>query len=199
MIAKFNGIDVLQTRGHIKIPCHKYLEKVLDSHKWQECEPGVNPISIRDGKVYQTAIKTVMPPSDPGKQKELHDAHFNYRQVIGESIYVMVTCRPGISFAVIKLSQYSANPAEIRYKAAQRLMKYLALTKTRGITYWRQHILSTLPNTQNDPCVSRSETIPHHAATSQPHSFVDADWGGDRSHQRSVSGLMTILVEGVIA
>ena len=114
----------------------------------------------------------------------------------------MIVCRPDISFAVIKLSQYSANPEEIHYKAARQLMKYLALTKAQGITYWRQQLLPTLPHTQNDPCVSRSEilhTAPHRAAADQPQSFVDANWGGDRSHRCSVIGLMVMLAEGVIA
>ena len=92
VIAKFNRIDVLQTRGHIKISCETYLDKVLDSHKWQEREPGVNPIPIRTDSTHQSAIEISIPPVDPGKQKELHDAPFNYRQVIGEAIYAMVTC-----------------------------------------------------------------------------------------------------------
>ena len=86
VIAKFNGIDVLQTWGHIKLSCHTYLDKVLDSHKWQERKPGVNPIPMRNDNVYQSAIETTIPPSNLSKKKELHDAHFNYRQVIGEAI-----------------------------------------------------------------------------------------------------------------
>ena len=154
VIAKFNGIDVLQMRSHIKISCQTYLDKVLDGHKWQERQPGVDPIPMQNDSVYQAAIKIAIPPSDPGKQKELHDAHFNYRQVIGEVIYAITMCRPNISFVVIKLSQYSANPAEIHYKAARQLMKYLALTKNQGITYWQQQLLSILPATQSDPCIS---------------------------------------------
>ena len=87
-------------------------------------------------------------PTDPGKQKELDDTHFNYIQVIEEVIYAMVPCRPDISFAVIKLSQYSANPDGIYYKAAHQLLKYLAFTKTRGITYWRQQLLPSIQATQ---------------------------------------------------
>ena len=82
---------------------------------------------------------------------------------------------------VPKLSQCSANPVEIHYKAARQLMKYLALTKTQGITYWRKQLLQMLPHQQNEPCVLRSEilhTIPHHTTADQSHSFVDDDWGG---------------------
>ena len=77
---------------------------------------------MRNDNVFQSALETAIPPADPCKRKELQDAHFNYRQVIGEAIYAMVTCRPDISFAVIKLSQSSANPSEIHYKTAHQLM-----------------------------------------------------------------------------
>ena len=68
--------------------------------------------------------------------------------------------------------------------------------------YRQQQLLSTLPATQSDPCIIQSEilpTIPHHAATDQPHSFEDADWRGGRSHRCSVTWLMIMLVGGVIA
>ena len=77
-IAKFNGIDVLQTRSHIKISCQTYLNKVWDSHKWQEREPGLNTIPMRKDSVFQSALETAVLPADPGKQKEPPHAHFNY-------------------------------------------------------------------------------------------------------------------------
>ena len=92
----------------------------------------MNPIPTHNDSVYQAAIETVNPPYDPVKQNELHDTHFNYRQVIGKVIYAMVTCQPDISFAVIKLSRYySTSPTEIHHKAAYQLMEYMALTKGR--------------------------------------------------------------------
>ena len=55
----------------------------------------------------------------------------------------------------------------------------------------------------HDPCISRSEVlhtiIPHHKGATKPHSFVDADWGGDQSHRLSVTGLMAMRAGGVIA
>ena len=58
---------------------------------------------------------------------------FNYRQAIGELIHAMVTCQPDISFPLIKLSQYSTNPAHEHYGAVQDIFKYLSCTKTDGI------------------------------------------------------------------
>ena len=130
--SKFNRIDVLQTKVTINISYQTYLNKVFDSRKWQEREPGINPVSMRKYSTnQQVPPKMAIPPEDPTQQKQLHEAHFNYRQVlIAKAIYAMITCRSDISFAVIKLSQYSANLAEAHCKAAhQVVMKYLTLIK----------------------------------------------------------------------
>ena len=114
----------------------------------------------------------------------------------------MVTCHLDISYAVIKLSQYSSNPAEVHYKAARQLMKYLALTKSRGITYWRDACVPHLPEHTPDQRVSRSkviDSIPESDQPREPHAYVDSDWGGDRSHRRSVTGLLVLLAGGAIA
>jgi hypothetical protein len=62
---------------------------------------------------YQAQIETVTLPSMSEEQQQLHNNNFNYRQAIGEAIYAMTVARPDIVYAVIKLSQYSANPAKI--------------------------------------------------------------------------------------
>jgi hypothetical protein len=48
---------------------------------------------------------------------------FGYRQAIGELIYVLATCRPDISYPVIKLSQYSTRPNRIHFEALKRVYK----------------------------------------------------------------------------
>ena len=153
-IEKFNVIDVVQSNSFIKISCLSYLDKILDGHNWQETESTPNPIPMRSDSTSQGMLESTDLPSSPTEIKRLHDAHFNYRQVIGEEIYAMVTCRPDIPYAVNKLSQYASNPAEIHYKAARQLMKYLALTKSRGITYWKDAFVPDLPEHQPDQRVS---------------------------------------------
>ena len=103
VIEKINGIDVVQSKSFIKISCLSYLDKVLDGHNWQETESTPNPIPMRSDRTSQGMLESAELPSSPLEQKRLHDANFNYRQVIGEAIYAMVTCRPDIAYA-IKLS-----------------------------------------------------------------------------------------------
>ena len=83
---------------------------------------------MKDDSTYQTKLKTATKPT-PDKAKALQETHFNYRRAIGKAIYAMVTCQPDISYAVIKLVQYSTNPAAVHYQAVQHLFQYLALTK----------------------------------------------------------------------
>lgn len=201
-IKKFNGLDIKQTKYYTKIYCESYLNKVLDAHGWQETETAQNPLPMRSESTYQAQLETATPPTTEAEQKQLQDAHFNYRQVIGEAIYAMVTCRPDISFAVIKLAQYSNNPAEIHYKAARQLMKYLAQTKDKGIIYWRKQAVDHLPDVPPEPCVSRSDVlngVPHQPTYERPVAYSDSDWAQDRTHRRSVTGLMVMLAGGAIA
>ena len=85
-----------------EISCQIYLERVLDGHKWQEHKPGIIP--MRNDITFQVSLDLAVPPIDPAKQMEMSGAHFNYRHVIREIIYAIVTCRLDISYAVIQLS-----------------------------------------------------------------------------------------------
>ena len=90
-IDKFNGVDISQTRDYIKTSCRTFLDKVLDSHGWQETITQHNPIPMKDNSAYQTKLETAAKPT-PNEAKALQETHFNYRQAIGEAIYAMVTC-----------------------------------------------------------------------------------------------------------
>ena len=122
----------------------------------------------------------------PTEATTLKQSHFNYRQAIGEAIYAMVTCRPDISYAVIKLAQYSINPALIHYQAVRHLFRYLALTKSRGIHYWRKHPVKQLDQIPHKNTITNSDilsTFPDTAMPQSIHSYVDSDWGNDKVHR----------------
>jgi hypothetical protein len=59
----------------------------------------------------------------------------------------MTLCRLDIAPAVIKLSQYSTNPAKCHYQAAKALMVYLHATREYGIFYWCPEPNDNLPDT----------------------------------------------------
>ena len=58
---------------------------------------------------------------------------------------MMVTCCPDISFPLIKLSQYSSNPAEEHYEALKHIFRYVKATSDDGLYYWRPKPQNNLP------------------------------------------------------
>ena len=68
--------------------------------------------------------QTTGPPSIDDQLKLSKSMNFKYCQAVGELLFAAVTCRPDILFSVIKLNQYSNNPAKIHYQAVKHIFKY---------------------------------------------------------------------------
>ena len=105
---------------------------------------------------------------------------FGYRNGIGELIYVMITCRPDLSYAVVRCSQYSSKPHEIHYHAVRHMLKYLYQTRTDGIYYWRATPNMMLPQVPPPPLLSNAHDLlldgrPKHAADDL-HAYMDLEW-----------------------
>ena len=203
-LTRYNGVDVIQSRHYIKINNPTYIDKIVQEHSWMiDGVPiATHPVPMHDDKELMRKIETAPPPSTDEERRTLQiDMNFNYRQAVGELIFAMVTCRPDISFPLIKLSQYSANPARIHYEAIINIFRYLHATRTEGITYWRSkpndHLPTLpLPQVHKDNYINGSEKTETCPATLT--SAVDSDWAGDTSHRRSVSGIILKLAGGCI-
>ena len=132
------------------------------------------------------------------------DLGFTYRQGIGEILYALVTCRPDVSFATIKLSQFSAKPAAMHFEALKDLFRYLKATKDDGIYYWRSMPRMDLPIGQLPTCKIDNNYDESTAATRSQYddyimkAAVDSDFAGDTSHRRSVSGVVIKLAGGAV-
>ena len=96
------------------------------------------PLPMDPSNKYQHQLENAQPLTPEEKHDIEKELGFTYRQAVGEIIYAMITCRPDVSFAIIKLSQYATKPASIHYTALQHLYRYLVATKEEGIYYWRQ-------------------------------------------------------------
>ena len=110
----------------------------------------------------------------------------------------MVTCRPDISFPLIKLSQYSANPALEHFKAVKNLFKYLQATPKEGLYYWRSNKRTDRPKTTLPTCIHDNNYEPqtrYQADPNEVRAAVDSDYAGDEQHRRSVTGI-TIKIAG---
>ena len=88
-----------------------YINKILEAKSFEEIETNNLPLTISNDVSYNRTIETAIPLEKEKLLETERQYGFSYRQAIGELIYAMVTCRPDISFPLIKLSQYSAHLA----------------------------------------------------------------------------------------
>ena len=203
---RFNGVDIQQSRDFVKVYNKSYIEKILKDKGWLDAQiPGNHKrhIPMHNDPEYNTEIDTATPiPLNelPSIQKEFG---FSYKQGIGELIYALVTCRPDISYPLIKLSQYSTKPARLHFEAVRGIFQYLKDTKDEGIYFWR-----TKPR-HDCPIVAHPNTLtdynnytPHESKNTDNADIfkmqVDASYCGVVTHRRSVTGMIGKLAGGTI-
>jgi hypothetical protein len=97
IIKLFNGMDVLQTCGYVKINCPTYINKIVEHHglqsNLQSKKHAKLPIPMCTDSTYLAELELTDCPNDPDEICELEkEMGFNYRQVIGEAIFAMTLC-----------------------------------------------------------------------------------------------------------
>ena len=204
-LTRFNGVDVEQTKQYIKIYNKTYIQKLVDSHKWlqQHTTSNTHPIPMSADATFRKQLETAT-PATPEELKALEKEYgFKYRQGVGEILYAMVTCRPDVSFSVVKLSQYSVTPARIHFEAIKQIYIYLKHTINDGIYYWRNQPQNNLPEGSAPNTIKENNYTHTVQEKSQPEgnilqSAVDSDHATDSTHRRSVSGIIHKLAGGAI-
>ena len=198
----YNGIDIDQTRDYIKLSCESYIDKIVEHHGWTEDHVANLPIPMRSDSQTLKTIQETEGPTDPKEQQDLQNRmKFSYRQAIGELIYAMSTCRVDIAAAVIQLSQYSAAPAEVHYKAVKQIFLYLYATKDHGLYYWRSAPRTELPAKPHPIPITdltRLQEFPDAEDSTILFGATDATWAADRLNRRSVSGIALLLSGAVV-
>ena len=196
ILKRFNGVDIHQGQDYIKLSNETYINKVLSNYKWLEkdSKPNKFPVPMKDDSAYMARLDTEKGP-DPSENKEKYIAleeqmGFKYRRALGELLFCMVTCRPDISFSVIKLAKYANAPAEIHYTAIKHVLRYLRATINHGIHYWRQSTLheDLLPKLPL-PSLFHIENEQLHQLPRELLGFMDADWAQDQASRKSITGI----------
>jgi hypothetical protein len=202
LVERFNGLDILQTKWYIKISCEKYLQKMLQEHGWTYQGPTpIMPIPLPSESEFVKSLENAIPPATISEAEQLkQEMGFNYRKVIGESLWPMVKARPDISPHIVKLSQFLDNPARVHYEAARTLMQYLSVTMDAGIYYWRETPIEDLPEGPLPTLhPDNYSMVTFGGASGELEGLVDSDWAGDTAKRKSISGILIMYAGGSIA
>ncbi len=142
-------------------------------------------------------------PSPSVQEKLSKSMGIQYRNGVGELIYALVTCRPDISYAVVKCAQSTVAPHEIHYHAVKHILKYLYVTRADGIYFWRQSLNASLPSLPLPQILSApTDLLPENRPTHDAlvvHGYVDSDWATCPKTRRSLTGVCLRLAGGTIA
>jgi len=57
----------------------------------------------------------------------------SFQRKTGSLLYTAINTRPNVVFAVSRLARFNTNPSQQHYDAADRVLRYLARTRTLGL------------------------------------------------------------------
>ena len=201
VITRFNGVDITQTRNYIKISNETYFKKILEDKHPPKKPPHEYPIPMNPDPAFNRLIEESTTLTDKERDEVEKQYGFSYRQGVGELIYGMVTCRPDISFPLIKLSQYSAAPSTLHFEALQVLFDYIRATPSDGIYFWRETPRMDLPlapsPTSKDPN-NYTPTTRQQDSSTNTRATVDSDYANDSTHRKSVTGIAIKIAGGAV-
>jgi len=98
-----------------------------------------------------------------------------HSEVVGSLMYLMITSRPDISFAVGQLAMYMNCHGPQHHAAAQHVLRYLQGTRDVGLTYGLDRSALSVSG------------------------YSDADWGAHVDTRRSTTGYVFYLAGGPIS
>ena len=123
-------------------------------------------------------VRPVATPAEP-IAKDMDSPPFDditlYRSMLGALMYLSTSTRPDISFAVARAGRHSAAPTKAHFLQLKRIMRYLAGTRTLGITFHRD------PNNEVKLV-----------------GYCDADWANCSASRKSVTGNLLQVAGGPV-
>ena len=163
-VNQFLGMKIEKNQNMIKLSNSKMVDKI------------VNKFSEFKLRSYQTPIEPNIEYLKPiDSSTILKD--IPYREGVGSILYLSITCRNDIAFAVNVLSRFLDCPTKETWLLLLRCIGYLKYTRTNGITFGNLNKI-------------------HYNI---PYVFCDSDWGGDVNTGRSTTCYIIIFNGGPIS
>ena len=162
-IKYFLGIKVVQDKesNSIWIGQPAYTKNLLKSYGMQDSNPVNTPADAN------SKLQPATNQDEPLNQTQ-------YQSAVGSLMYLSVSSRPDIAFAVNNLARFNSNPRKEHWSALKRVLRYLNGTINYGLLY--------------------KQGGPEHFV-----GYSDADWAGDLSDRKSTSGYVFILSGGPVS
>ena len=165
------GCKVEQEEGMVRLHQEKYCNDVLKRFQMADCRPVSTPC---EPNMHLTDADC--PPLHQRNPEVVR----NYQMCIGALMYLTCFTRGDCSFAVNQCARFMSNPGPTHIAAARRILRYLAGTRSLGLTYRRAAA---------DPALA---SVGKASEPNQLSASADADHAGGKD-RRSISGWAVML------
>jgi Reverse transcriptase (RNA-dependent DNA polymerase) len=159
-VTEFLGIRITREASKVMLDQRTYLQKVLER------------FNMTNAKIAPTPLPTGYSPIE-NKGTVNSVTRQKFQTVIGSLLYLMLGTRPDIAYAVIKMSQFSANPSEDHLNRVIYIMHYLAGTQDYKLIY---------DGSQSKGLIA----------------YTDSDWAADAIKCRSTTSFFAKLAGSII-
>jgi hypothetical protein len=149
----------------IKLDQELYINKILQKYDMTECKTAKTPAAQNNGD---------QDDDRDGGSKPVDK--LKYQELVGSLLYAAISTRPDISYAVHKLTKETCDPRVRHWRAAQRVLRYLAGCRADGL--WFGPGGRGQQETQGVMSVS---------------AFSDSDWAACKKTRRSVTGWIAMI------
>src|SRR6185312_9393097 len=104
-----------------------YIDKVLKRFNMEEAKKGFLPMS------HGIHLSKTQCPTTTDERERM--SKVPYASAIGSIMYVMISTRPDVSYALTVMSKYQSDPGESHWTAVKNILKYLRRTKDVFLVY----------------------------------------------------------------
>ncbi len=165
-LQQFLGFSIQYSldEGFLRLRMPRYTKDIITRFGQDKATPVSMPIS-------NSVIYSVNDPSLNGR------LHTDYRGMVGSLIYLSVTTRPDLAYAMSIYSRMMSAPTYPAYTGLKTVFRYLKGTSDKGITY------------------TRSTKIEERNVIS---CYVDADFARDIDSRRSQTGYVIYMNGGPV-
>ena len=163
--SRFVGIEISRDRaaGTLTITQSRMARELAIRGGMGDCKPRDTPLSV------STRLS-----ADNGDPLDNTTAGV-YRELVGQLLYMSVSCRPDLAQPVGVLARYTMAPTTVHHTALKGVLRYVAGTPNLGITYGGNG--------------GDGELV----------GFTDSDYAGDLDQRRSTTGFVFLFANGVIS
>ena len=180
----FIGIQLRYTSQYIELHLSAFVKDLLATYLPVGSHPAATPLA------YNAIFTLEDSPTTSEEQAEMKS--YPYKQVVGALMYLAVTVRPDIAYAVGRATCVMSNPGKIHWQHVVRTMRYLLGAPTLGLRYTRGPLTSTPTAPASSPSSGGSETI-------RLFGFADADYGRERDFRRNTTGTVLMINDTAVA